>query len=302
MEKYDKAGKRNRFTVVKRGNVLIRDEDIALLQYNRIIGGNGLSSRLLHAAWPTKYYNTHQHRLTQLRHDARLLEAGDWQMRTYLPHRNFIWYANSDKANALLKEKGMWVQRVPEASGAHYHDAYQGQVYSSIIEKAKDVGFTVERQDELLGKLERSSHIHLDDQVLKPDITTRLTTPERTILCFDEIDRATEPNRRMDSVGKSWEPKLKAYIHFIEDKKYKEVFPLDREGQYACVLRIWTTDMGNLMSIFRLAEQIAGRPVRFIMGRVQPEFGYLFRPPSAHYEVYKEVLHTASGEPYLFFK
>jgi hypothetical protein len=145
-----------------------------------------------------------------------------------------------------------------------------------------------------------TTEITIDGITIKPDITTRITTPHRTILIFDEIDRATEPNRRMESVGKSWEPKLKAYNTLIGTKLYKELFPIKGDGQYAAMMRIWTVDNGNLFSVLNLAKEVHGKACKFIAGQSHPGFGYQFELPKTYIDVYNSPWYTAGSVPYIF--
>jgi hypothetical protein len=247
----DGLARRNRYPHEPRDPVRIIPTDLKIAAYNRMMGGIGVGTPHLFRAGSHTSFKAFEHRMTKLRQDAGLFKVGEWQRRVCALNGAALINENTELAEGLLKEHGLWVEHVPGRSGAHSHDAFQSFGYQSFYEAAP-YGWSVELQHSIFGRLGLSGTLQLPSgRRVEPDATCIVQNRHRTILIFQEYDRATELMRKQRNVRESWEAKLEGYEELIETRLFRKLFelPEERTGALVCAL---TVDASNANAMVRV--------------------------------------------------
>lgn len=289
----DGLGRRNRYLPEADPTKRITARALQVAQYNHMMGGEGLGTPHLFRAGTHANFATFEKWMSKIR--GTLFEVGDWQLEVSYLNRTALINRNKRETDELLKKEGMFSENVPMRSGAPKHDAFQTFGYCSFNEMLPPE-WTIELQHSVLDQHKLTQEIRLPSgKRCKPDAFVIVTSPFRTIVIFQEYDRAHEQMRRSKSIRESWEDKLDAYEELIETKYYRQLYGLP-DRQVGAVLCVLTTSDGEAESILKVPKE--GK--RWLLTQAHPGFGREFWPPTTLLDVYNTPWKRRGADPYIF--
>jgi len=236
--------------------VTLHERDIKILEFIHLYGGMLSTDVIWEFAKRTGLYKNRMslsHRLTQLWHDAGVIERPIEQTYVRYPDRYHLVHRVSERGEDELKARHLFSPYAPRPWGVYKHNMLNAGVYASYAISAMDAGITLIPQHILLADLKRDSAITVDGKVVRPDTLFKLIVGEKEVLVFLEIDRATETGHSSSDKKKSWGRSVKEYQKIISEKRYKEHYNVP--SNFGAQVHVVTTTFPMQQKILREVQR-----------------------------------------------
>lgn len=281
--------------------IRINETDVALLHFIHLYGGM-LSTDIIFEYAKLKGLYTGKrsmtYRLCDLYHDG-YIDRPVQQRNIEYPERYNLVHRVSEKAEALLKDRGLYSPYAPRPYGAYEHQMMTACLYASYYIHALQSGFGFTGQHEILGKLKRNATIVVNEKNVTPDALFMLTIEGKEILIFLEADRATESGHSSDDKRKSWGRSIEEYKEIIGNKRYKEHYGV--ASTCGAQVHAVTISASMQLKIIRQIQRVIPEGCNYILTHATRAFG-----DNTHSPEFIPILHTEwdrwGAVPFQFLK